>query len=94
MTMNFMAIDTCKHLSIEKEPNPFQLMMINLAKTLEGNVLGVCSTIGDIKVSNISYVNSTILRLFPAGDYKTNFKFFDDIDDNIMNVTYYHTVSH
>lgn len=71
--------------------NPFIAGMLNLIKSFEGNLMDICDKIGDIKASNISFRNSTFISMFPAGNYKTSFKVYDEIDSNIFNLTYYST---
>jgi hypothetical protein len=66
--------------------------ILNIFKAIDGNVLEACSTLGDIKLSNISFQKSPIAMLLPAADYKTEVIFFDDDDANIINVTYLHSV--
>lgn len=68
---------------------PFLNTAIDFARSFQGNLLDICNTIGDIKVFNVSFAKSPTLALFPSGNFKSMWKFYDDIDDNIMNFTYY-----
>lgn len=62
-----------------------------LKKSLEfgGNMVESCSSIGEMTLSNLTFENSTLIKLWPDGEFKTRFLFFDELDDNIYNVTYY-----
>lgn len=36
---------------------------------------------------NVSLTTSKFLAKFPAGDFQSNFRLFDDSDDNIFNIS-------
>lgn len=92
-TMLFPIIEVCK-IQGGMEAIPFISKIFNTLKSLSGNLMDACTTIGQIKVYNVSLVNSTLTRLWPSGDFITNLRFFDDIDDNIVNLTYWSKITH
>jgi DUF971 family protein len=65
---------------------------LNSAKTFANGMLEVCSKVGEVKVSNVTFSNWPIISGFPAGDYKVSLRFYDDIDSNIYNFTYFAVV--
>lgn len=67
-------------------------MIIDVGRQFQGNFLDLCHSKEYLKASNISFVNTTIARMFPSGEHKTSLKFFDEIDDNIGFVTFYSTI--
>lgn len=51
-------------------------------------MIEACLRMGDIKVANLTYQDSKLISKWPAGNYKVDFKFYDDADDNIYNISY------
>lgn len=68
--------------------------VFELAKSLEGNLLELCSNAGQKSFSNISFINSTFVSMWPDGDFRTSYRLFDQNDSNIFNLTYYSTAFH
>lgn len=68
---------------------PYLDDLLGFAKSFEGNVWKFCSAPGEFKTSNISFMNSTFSQKFPPGDYRATFRIYDDVDENIFNLTYY-----
>jgi hypothetical protein len=62
-------------------------ILLTEAKQIGKDSFELCSKTGDIKISNFSLNDSAFASKFPPGDYKMEFKFFDDIDENIYNST-------
>lgn len=73
---------------------PLFEILLNEAKTMGEDLINFCFRIGDIKVTNVSLSNSSFVSKWPAGDFKSVFKFFDDDDDNISNMTFYSHITH
>lgn len=61
--------------------------IVNFLKGFDSNVLNSCSVTGEMKMSNLTLDNSTFVLMWPTGDYQTKIRFYDQIDDNIFNVT-------
>ena len=68
--------------------------MIELSRTVAGDLLECCSRSGDFKVSNLTLADQSYLLIWPSGDYKLTFAYFDKIDDNIMNLTMTTVIKH
>lgn len=64
-----------------------------MTRTFEGNFMKGCHLKGVIYGSNISFENASLVQMFPTGEHKTALKFFDIIDDNIFNMTFYSSIS-
>lgn len=94
LTLNIPDFEMCKVLNGLKQNSKFLETLLNVAKLVPGNLMKMCKGPGEIKYFNFTLINSTVTALFPNGNYKTIFKFYDDIDDNIMNTTYFATISH
>jgi hypothetical protein len=63
-------------------------MLVKEAKAMGEDFLNICEKTGDIKIANVSFTNSYFASQWPAGDYKNEITFFDDIDKNIWNMTF------
>lgn len=84
--VDYPSIQICKILEDSKS-NIFVQQLIEVTKSVAADLLNCCSKSGDFSMRNVTINNSTFLTLFPSGNYKTSFKYFDHIDDNIMNLT-------
>jgi hypothetical protein len=62
-------------------------MILKDAERFGKDVFEVCTRPGVIKASNVSFYTSTFAQKFPRGDYKLVNRFYDDVDENILNVT-------
>jgi len=69
----------------------FKFLMGIVAK-LQGDALTVCKSDGPFHMTNITLNGQSYLLRMPAGDYKVEFLFFDEIDSNIFNLTYYSSI--
>lgn len=65
----------------------FVNVLINDAKSLKNGLLEICARAGVIISYNISYSDIPAAARWPTGNYKIALKLFDDIDDNIFNLT-------
>lgn len=72
--------------------NPFLNGLAKLLKTLDGNLVKACDTIGEVRASNVTIGNTAFANLFPAGNYRALLRSYDEIDRNIFNLTI-HTTS-
>jgi hypothetical protein len=86
--MNFPEIEWCRLLRGTKGLPMIDILLAD-AEKVGKDVTEVCSRTGEMKVSNYSLNDSAFASKFPAGDYRVEFKFFDDIDDNIYNLTFF-----
>lgn len=68
--------------------------ILKVASIAQVGILQSCNRVGEIRAYNISYMNSSAIQLTPSGDYRSVFRLFDDIDDNVFNVSYYSTIFH
>jgi hypothetical protein len=72
---------------------PFADLLLKEVKSAGQELTEICDRPGSFAVSNYSFAKSPMTAKFPAGDYRLNIKFFDDIDENIGNFTMIGTVS-
>lgn len=91
--MNFTRIDVCRMLDGMKGIQLLNSIM-DVVKNLNGNLMECCKKAGDINAMNVTLSNASFLSFFPAGNFKKTYRFYDDIDDNIVNLTYYGTLIH
>lgn len=63
-------------------------VFLDLFKVLVGELLDSCSRSGTFKSWNVTLQGNTFLETWPAGDYATLIRIFDEIDDNVFNVTF------
>lgn len=89
---SFEKVEACKIFGGMKAIF-FLESIVNIIRSFEGNILDFCHHSGDMKVSNVSLVNSSLVQFLPDGQYRSIFKLFDSGDDNIINVTYYATIT-
>jgi len=57
-----------------------------------GAAMTACKMQGPFQMTNISFARNSYSMRWPSGDYRVNFNFYDDNDDNIYNITYYSSV--
>jgi Protein of unknown function (DUF1091) len=84
--VNFQKVEYCKIIK-GVGTIPLADYLLEFAKNYTSDLLEGCSRIGVFKVSNVTLTNADVLSFFPAGDYKTFAKVYDDFDSNIFNVT-------
>jgi len=70
--------------------NPAFEFMLSYARNMTGALLTICKSEGPIKVANSTIANS--FTNWPSGDYRVSFRFFDDVDLNIYNLTYHSSI--
>lgn len=77
----------------ETKLNPSLSFVYNLIKNTAGAViLNVCGKIGEIKVFNVSFVNTILESIYPPGTYQTEITGYDKFDENVLNITIVTTV--
>lgn len=86
-TINLNDVPICAIVE-GSESNVLLQRVIQLVKTYAGDILEICSRTGEFKANNVSVYNASFWALWPNGDYRNTFKFYDNTDDNILNVTY------
>lgn len=69
--------------------NNFLKSFVAIAREMFAVLLTVCTQVGPIAVSNISLANLSLVAAFPPGNYKSIYRFYDETDDNIYNLTSY-----
>lgn len=72
--------------------NQFVGSVMQAIKSVVGNFVEICDRAGDFKVSNISIQDLPLARIWPSGHHRTTLKVSDDIDDNIVNGSYFGTI--
>lgn len=82
----YESLRICKILEDGKS-NIFVQQLIEATRSVAADILNCCSKSGDFSMTNVTLNNSSFLALFPSGHYRTSFRYFDHIDDNIMNLT-------
>ena len=89
--VNLRNLPICKILDGSSE-NIFMLKVIEIFRSRANELMDICSRSGEFKISNFSLANSSFLLLWPPGDYKVGFTFFDKNDESIYNLAYGSTV--
>lgn len=84
--VDYASLRICEILE-EGKSNIFIQQLIEVTRSVAADLLNCCTKSGDFSMMNVTLNNSTFLALFPSGNYKTSFRYFDHIDDNIMNLT-------
>lgn len=82
----------CKILK-DGQSNPLILTLIDSLRPIAPELLEICSRSGRINVRNVTLEDSAFLELWPNGHYKVALKFFDSMDDNVVNISYIAVVS-
>lgn len=82
-------IEWCNLVNGMVAENSFLKSFLVIARDLIAELFIVCSQSGPIAVSNISYAKSALVATFPPGNYKSIYRLYDEIDDNIYNLTSY-----
>lgn len=91
--VNYSDFPICKHVSKELV-NPFITAVLNTAKEIAPEITECCTRAGEFRVANMTFSNTSFLLLWPSGDYKASFKYHDDEDSNVYNLTYSFTIKH
>jgi hypothetical protein len=91
--MNFDEIPFCKILGGFKLIPFFDLLIASMLEVAE-EFMEICSRKGEFKAMNVSFVGSSFVSKFPAGDYQINLQLFDSEDENIFNLTTYSSLTH
>lgn len=87
MILNYTDYPICETFHSGKG-NFFIQTFINTTQQIAGEVVESCERSGDFRVWNMSFMNTTMLSLWPAGSYRVAYKFTDGIDSNIVNLTF------
>lgn len=84
-------VEICKIFKdIKSAPIPFVGDFVTYLRTIaKGNYLDCCEGIvGKLAMINGTFANFSALNMYPQGDYKSIFHYFDNQDSNILNVTF------
>lgn len=84
--VDYPNLHICKILADGKS-NILIQQLVEVTRSIAADLLNCCSKSGKFLMTNVTLNNSTFVNLFPSGDYRATFKYFDHIDDNIMNLT-------
>lgn len=68
--------------------------VLKVVSAAQFGILQSCTRAGEIRAYNISYINSSVMAMAPSGSFISALRLYDDIDDNVFNVTYYSTIFH
>ena len=68
---------------------PLMSQMIGWVKSISPEVVHICDTKGELKLKNLTIPNGSIMTIIPDGYHLTTIQIFDEIDDNILNITYW-----
>lgn len=52
------------------------------------NIKKACNYQGEISVANVTFPEMEIISKLPPGNYKSSMRYYDEIDSNIVNVTF------
>ncbi|CRL02575.1 CLUMA_CG016127, isoform A [Clunio marinus] len=89
----YPKIEYCKIIN-GASSSPFLEAFISYGETLNSNFRDFCKKSGMIWIANISFDDSMLLRMFPSGNYKTQYRLYDNDDSNILNLTYFARLIH
>lgn len=84
--VDYPRLRICKILA-DNNTNIFISKLIEVTRSVAADLLNCCSKSGDFRLSNVTLNNEPFSALFPSGNYRASFKYFDPVDDNIMNLT-------
>lgn len=87
LVMNYTDYPICDSFR-KRNANFFFQAFINTTKQIAGEIINICDRSGDFKVWNMTFANSTMIKLWPPGGYRVFYKFFDVMDENIYNFTF------
>lgn len=85
--VDYPNLPICRILKDGKANILIQAIIDSLRPTAP-ELFEICSRTGKIWAYNFTFENSPVAEIWPAGNYKVAFKFYDSLDDNIMNVLY------
>lgn len=91
--VKYNDLPICKHVSKELS-NPFITAVLNTAKEIAPQITECCTRAGDFQVYNMTFANTSFLLMWPSGDYKASFRYYDSDDSNVYNLTYSFTIKH
>lgn len=91
--LNFPNVEWCKNVA-GMRTNPFFESLLNAAKVIGKDLLEFCNRTGEMILANVSFANVPLVTGWPSGDYKTVYRFYDDLDDNIYNVSHFSIIKH
>lgn len=77
----------CKILE-DGKANPVIQAIIDSLRPIAPEILEMCSRTGRFIAHNVTFENSLVTEMWPAGNYKVATRFFDRLDNNIVNVSY------
>lgn len=87
LIMNYTDYPICESFRSGKSNFFFQAFM-NTTQQIAGELVEICERSGAFKVWNMTFLNSTMIKLWPTGGYRVFYKFFDVQDENIYNFTF------
>jgi hypothetical protein len=73
---------------------PILEIFLKEIKTIAPDLLNICSKTKEIKAMNLSCSRSVFVSRLPVGEYKAEFRLFDEEDDNIANATLFTQLFH
>lgn len=85
--MNYTDYPICESFRSGKT-NFFFQVFINTTQQIAGEIVEICDRSGDFKVWNMTFMNTTMIKLWPPGGYRVFYGFSDEIDRNIYNFTF------
>ena len=84
--INLVDVEYCKTVD-GKISVPLFDKLLELLKSVANDLAEVCFRSGSFKLVNVTFTNHSFISLWPPGYYRITTKFFDLIDDNIINFT-------
>ncbi|KAG5668545.1 hypothetical protein PVAND_016483 [Polypedilum vanderplanki] len=80
-------IEICKIIK-GSETSAFLKQTVDWMKSVLKDYDHLCKTLGQIKFLNSSVPDSEFLKWFPSGQYLSGFKYFDEIDSDVINLNF------
>jgi hypothetical protein len=94
MTIYSLAeVPVCRVLAGLKIVPVLEILLKDI-RTIAPDLLNICSKTKEIKAMNLSCSRSVFVSRLPVGEYKAEFRLFDEEDDNIANATLFTQLFH
>lgn len=85
--INYQDLPACQVIR-DGRTNPIIQAIIDTLRPQAPEMLEICSRSGKISAQNVTFEDTIVLKIYPTGNYRVALKFFDRMDDNIVNISY------
>lgn len=81
-------IKMCETLRMKDHIGFMKFVVEALERTELGNLVKACTQIGTCRALNVSVSENPFVQMLPAATYKTIVLFTDDVDENLLRMTF------